>query len=80
MKESESWSKGQRVKIEKIGECTLWWKFFDKFYQFQVKHDHIIVTGEPSYNNKNALDNALDELKTKFKLKSISHDKARTTI
>lgn len=69
MKHSQLWNGwGQEIEVERPGKCMLWWRLVNgEFYQFKIKHGFTTVIGEQSYSNIEALDNALRELKKKFK-------------
>lgn len=69
MKHSQLWNGwGQEIEVERLGKCMLWWRLVNgEFYQFKIKHGFTTVIGEQSYSNIEALDNALRELKKKFK-------------
>lgn len=62
------WSKGTLINVKRLGECTLSKRVIDgEFNQFKIKYGLTAVIGEPSYDNATALDNALYELKKRFK-------------
>lgn len=69
MKSNNSWySDGTEIFVERIGRCSLYRRLINgEFYQFKIKYGFTTVIGEPSYDNVTALNNALIELKKKFK-------------
>lgn len=63
-----NWDKGTRVEIERLGTCTAYRKVIDHdIFQWKIKHGFVTVIGDRDVDNVRALDNALVELKKKFK-------------
>lgn len=70
MKNNELWNDGggQKVVVDRLGECRVWRRMYKhEFYQFKIQHGFTTVIGEPSYDNRTALNNAFSELKKHFK-------------
>ena len=60
--------KGTPGMIERLGRCTLYHrKINGEFFQWKIKHGFTDVVGDYAMDNIVALNNALNELKKKFK-------------
>lgn len=67
MKANE-WDSGTPIEVERLGMCTAYRRTINgEFYQWKIKHGFTTVIGEQSYSNIEVLDNALVELKKRFK-------------
>ena len=60
--------KGIPVEIERLGRCTAYRRTINgEFYQWKIKYGFTEVIGDYAIDNNKALDNALCELKKRFK-------------
>lgn len=65
---ANAWGKGIPVEIERLGRCTAFRrKINGEFYQWKFQYGFVEVVGDYTIDNDKALDNALCELKKKFK-------------
>lgn len=65
---TNTWGKGIPVEIERLGRCTAYRRTINgEFYQWKFQNGFVEVVGDYSIDNNIALDNALCELKKKFK-------------
>lgn len=65
---NNKWSEGTPIEIERLGRCTAYRRVINgEFYQWKIKYGFTEVVGEYSIDNVNALNNALAELKKRFK-------------
>lgn len=65
---ANAWGKGIPVEIERLGRCAASRrKINGEFYQWKFQSGFVEVVGDYSIDNNIALDNALCELKKKFK-------------
>ena len=67
MKTNE-WTEGTPIEIERLGMCTGYRRIINReFYQWKIKYGFTEVIGDYSIDNVKALNNALAELKKRFK-------------
>lgn len=65
---NNKWSEGTPIEIERLGRCTAYRRIINgEFYQWKIKHGFTEVIGDYAIDNVNALNNALTELKKRFK-------------
>ena len=65
---ANAWDKGTPVEVERLGRCTAYRRTINKeFYQWKIKHGFIDIVGDYAMDNIVALNNALNELKKRFK-------------
>lgn len=65
---TNTWGKGIPVEIERLGRCTASRRTINgEFYQWKFQYGFVEVVGVYSIDNNKALDNALCELKKRFK-------------
>lgn len=62
------WDKGTPIEVERLGKCTAYRRTINgEFYQWRIKHGFVEVVGDYAIDNMKALENALIELKKRFK-------------
>lgn len=67
MKNSK-WSEGTPIEIKRLGRCTAYRRIINgEFYQWKIKYGFTEVIGDYAMDNVAALNNAMVELKKKFK-------------
>lgn len=65
---ANAFDKGMPVEVERLGRCTAYRRTINgEFYQWKIKHGFTEVVGEYAMSNVDALKNALEELRNKFK-------------
>lgn len=65
---ANAWDKGTPIEVERLGKCTAYRRIINgEFYQRKIKHGFTEVVGDYAISNVNALNNALDELRKRFK-------------
>ena len=65
---ANAWDKGTPIVVERLGRCTAYRKTINgEFYQWKIKHGFTEVVGDYAISNVDALNNALVELKKRFK-------------
>ena len=65
---NNKWSEDTPIEIERLGKCTAYRRSINgEFYQWKIKYGFTEVIGDFAIDNVNALNNALAELKKKFK-------------
>lgn len=65
---ANAFDKGMPVEVERLGRCTAYRRTINgEFYQWKIKHGFTEVVGEYAMSNVDALNNALEELRNKFK-------------
>ena len=65
---NNKWSEDTPIEIERLGKCTAYRRIINgEFYQWKIKYGFTEVIGDFAIDNVNALNNALAELKKKFK-------------
>lgn len=65
---ANAWDKGTLIDVERLGRCTAYRRTINgEFYQWKIKHGFIEVVGEYAMSNVDALKNALEELRKRFK-------------
>ena len=65
---NNKWSEGTPIEIERLGKCTVYRRIINgEFYQWKIKYGFTEVIGDYAIDNVNALNNALAELKKRFK-------------
>jgi len=65
---TDRWSEGTPIEIERLGKCTAYRRIINReFYQWKIKYGFTEVIGDYAIDNVNALNNALAELKKRFK-------------
>lgn len=73
MRNTDKWDSGTRIDVERLGECTAYRRIVQgEYYQWKIKHGFVEATSDFSFDNMKAFDNALVELKKRFK--SIFYD------
>lgn len=62
------WDKGTPIEVERLGKCTAYRRIVRfEYYQWKIKYGFVEVIGDFSFDNMKAFDNALVELKKRFK-------------
>lgn len=65
---ANTWDKGTPIVVERLGRCTAYRRTINReFYQWKIKHGFTEVVGEYAISNADAMKNAMNELKKKFK-------------
>ena len=65
---TNAWDKGTPIEVERLGRCTAYRRTINgEFYQWKIKHGFTEVVGDYAISNVDALKNAMNELKKKFK-------------
>ena len=65
---TNTWDKGTPIGVERLGRCTAYRRTINgEFYQWKIKHGFTEVVGDYAISNADALKNALEELRNKFK-------------
>lgn len=65
---ANAWGKGTLIDVERIGRCTAYRRTINgEFYQWKIKHGFTEDVGDYAISNVNALNNALAELRKRFK-------------
>ena len=65
---ANAWDKGTPIVVERLGRGTAYRKTINgEFYQWKIKHGFTEVVGDYAISNVDALNNALVELKKRFK-------------
>jgi hypothetical protein len=65
---TDAWDSGTRIDVERLGKCTAYRRIVHgEYYQWKIKHGFVEVIGDFSIDNAKAFNNALLELKKKFK-------------
>ena len=65
---ANAWDKGTLINVERIGRCTAYRRTINgEFYQWKIKHGFTEAVGNYAISNVNALNNALAELRKRFK-------------
>lgn len=65
---ANAWDKGTPIEVERLGRCTAYRRTINgEFYQWKIKHGFTEVVGEYAISNVVALENAMAELKKRFK-------------
>jgi len=73
MRNNDRWDSGTLIEVERLGECTACLRIVrGEYYQWKIKHGFVEVIGDFSFDNMKSFDNALVELKKRFK--SIFYD------
>lgn len=68
MRKTDKWDSGTQIDVERLGECTAYRRIVrGEYYQWKIKHGFVEAIGDFSIDNIKAFDNALVELKNKFK-------------
>ena len=68
MRKTDKWDSGTQIDVERLGECTAYRRIVrGEYYQWKIKHGFVEVIGDFSFDNTKAFDNALVELKKRFK-------------
>ena len=66
--EANAWDKGTPIEVERLGRCTAYRRTINgEFFQWKIKHGFTEVVGEYAISNGDALKNALEELRKRFK-------------
>lgn len=59
---------GNPLFVERLGECTAYHRIVrHEYHQWKIRHGFVVVEGDYCYDNTTALNNALIELKKRFK-------------
>lgn len=62
------WDKGTPIEVERLGKCTAYRRIINgEFYQWKIKHGFTYIVGDYAIDNVVALENAMAELKKRFK-------------
>lgn len=65
---ANAWDKGTLIDVERIGRCTAYRRTINgEFYQWKIKHGFTEAVGDYAISNVNAVNNALAELRKRFK-------------
>lgn len=65
---ANAWDKGTPIEVERLGRCTAYRRTINgEFYKWKIKHGFTEVVGDYAISNVDALKNALNELRKKFK-------------
>lgn len=65
---ANAWDEGTPIEVERLGRCTAYRrKINGEFYQWKIKHGFTEVVGDYAISNVDALKNALEELRKRFK-------------
>ena len=65
---NNKWSEGTPIEIERLGRCTAYRRVINgEFYQWKIKYGFTEVIGDFAIDNVDALNNAMVELKKRFK-------------
>lgn len=65
---TNTWDNGTPIEVERLGRCTAYRRTINKeFYQWKIKHGFTEVVGDYAISNVDALNNALVELRKRFK-------------
>ena len=65
---NNKWSEGTPIEIERLGKCTAYRRIINgEFYQWKIKYGFTEVIGDYAIENVAALNNAMAELKKRFK-------------
>lgn len=65
---ASKWDSGTPIEVERLGRCTAYRRTINgEFYQWKIKHGFVEVVGDYAIENATALNNALMELKKRFK-------------
>lgn len=63
------WVGPTNIEIERLGMCQAFRRVIDgEFFQWKFKHGFVEVTGDYSYDNTKALEDAFKELTKRFKI------------
>ena len=65
---ANAWDKGTPIEVERLGRCTACRRTINgEFFHWKIKHGFTEVVGDYAISNVDALKNAINELKKKFK-------------
>lgn len=65
---ANAWDEGTPIEVERLGMCTAYRRTINgEFYQWKIKYGFTEVVGDYAMDNVVALNNAMVELKKKFK-------------
>lgn len=65
---ANAWDKGTLIDVERIGRCTAYRRTINgEFYQWKIKNGFTEAVGDYAISNVNAVNNALAELRKRFK-------------
>ena len=68
MRKTDKWDSGTQIDVKRLGKCAAYRRIVrGEYYQWKIKHGFVEVIGDFSIDNMKALDNAMVELKKRFK-------------